>query len=397
MVRVALMILLIGAMIASVATRQAVYALVPIGAALTLVGWLLEPDMRGPRHLRDAALTPAGLGALFLFGWAALSLLWTPFSVGPGERFAKTVATTGLVAVATAFLPERTKTSNLYLLPIGAMAGAIALVAAIVLRWDPPTPPGELTVLDRSALGLSLVFWPGVAGLLIRGKRGFAIALAALTVAGIVAVGTPVAMVALLVSGVVWALARGGRASVVARGSGWAWGALLLLSPFIALALSTLFEPTTLPALADRAIIWGDIVAKDGPRTIIGHGFDSAARAVAAGYLPYTSNRSGFFELWFELGIVGVGAAAFVVARLFAVAGAAPGAAAPLLLAGLTDALIVSGFGVGVSPIWWVTSLALDALAFALVLRGQFKGRRPSVRDIAGARIPVARLSSTRT
>ncbi len=393
-VRVALMILLIGALIASVATRQAVYTIVPVGAALTLVGWLLEPDMRGPRKLQHAAMTPEGLGALFLLGWAALSLLWTPFAIGPTERFVKTVATTGLVAVAAAFLPERTKTSNLYLLPIGAMAGAVALVAAIVLRWDPPTPPGELTVLDRAALGLSLVFWPGVAGLLIRNKRGFAIALAALTVAGIVAVGTPVAMVAFVISGTVWLLARG-RALILARGSGLVWAMLLVFSPLIALALSVLFEPTSLPAVMDRAIIWGDIVAKDGLRTIIGHGFDSAARAVAAGYLPYTSNRSAFFELWFELGIVGVGAAAFVVARLFALAGAASGPVAPLLLGGLTNALVISGFSVGVSPIWWVTFLALDALAFALVLRGQFKGRRPSVRDIA-TRIPAARLPGLR-
>ena len=394
-VRVALMILLIGALIASVATRQAVYAVVPVGAALTLVGWLLEPDMRGPRRLQHAALTPAGLGALFLFGWTALSLLWTPFAVGPTERFVKTVATAGLVAVATAFLPERTKTSNLYLLPIGAIAGAATLVAAVVLRWDPPTPPGELTVLDRAALGLSLVFWPGIAGLLIRAKRGLAIALAALTVAGVVAVGTPVALVALAVSGAVWLLSRG-RPMDVAQVSGWIWAALLLLSPLIALALSSFFDPTSLPALADRAIIWGDIVAKDGVRTIIGHGFESAARAVAAGYLPYTTNRSAFFELWFELGLVGVGAAAFVVARLFAVAGAAPGPVAPLLLGGLTNALVISGFSVGVSPIWWVTFLALDALAFALVLRGQFKGRRPSVRDIA-ARIPAANLPRARS
>ena len=48
----------------------------------------------------------------------------------------------------------------------------------------------------------------------------------------------------------------------------------------------------------------------------------AAARAVAAGYLPYSSTRSLFFELWFELGIVGVCAAAFVTRRVFLVAGA---------------------------------------------------------------------------
>ena len=94
------------------------------------------------------------------------------------------------------------------------------------------------------------------------------------------------------------------------------------------------------------------------------------------------------FELWFELGIVGV-RRRDLRHRADVPAGRrrAPGPVAPLLLGGLMSALFVSGFGVGISPIWWVTILALDGLAFALVLRGQFRGRRPSVRDIDGARI----------
>ena len=388
--RVALAILLIGAPIASVATRQAVYALVPIGAALTLVAWLMEPDMRGPGRLRQALFTQAGLGVAFLTCWAALSLLWTPFAVGPSERFVKSATTIGLVGVAIAFLPDRTKTSNLYLLPIGASAGALALVLAAVAGWSPPTPPMELTVLDRAALGLTLLYWPAVAGLLIREKQQLAVALTVLTVAALAAVGTRVGIVAIAISAAVFFAARG-RPRVIARWLSVGWGVFLLLAPLLALALSMVAAPQVLPAVADPGIIWGQIVAAEGLRTLIGHGFDAAARAMAAGYLPLSAARSMMFELWFELGIVGVVGATFVIARMFYLAGAAPRMVAPLLLAGLMSALIVSGFGVGISPIWWVTMLALDGLAFALVLRGQFRGRRPSVRDIEGARLEPVR------
>lgn len=386
--RLALVILLIGAPIASAATRQAVYAIVPIGAALTLVAWLMEPDTRGFRRLRTALATPAGLGGLFLAAWAALSLLWTPFAVGPTERFAKTAATIGLVGIAIALMPPRTKTSNLYLLPIGAMAGAIAVIVAIVLRWSPPTPPGELTVLDRAALGLSLLFWPGVAGLLVREKHALAILLSGVTLCAVVTVGTPVGVAAFVLSALTYLAARG-RAPQVARGLAIGFGALILLAPLVALLVSEIAPPRSLPPAMDTVVIWGQIVAKDGFRVLIGHGFDAAARAVAAGYLPPSSVRSMQFELWFELGVVGVGAAIFVIARIFVVAGAAPTSVAPLLLAGLMSALVISAFNVGIAPIWWITLLALDALAFALVFRGQFRGRRPSVRDIEGLRPPA--------
>lgn len=381
--RVALAFLLIGAPLASVATRQAVYTIVPIGTVLTLVAWLMEPDMRGPGRLRHALLSLAGLGALFFFAWTALSLTWTPFAVGPSERFVKTTATLTLVAIAIAFLSERTKTSNLYLLPIGAMAGASAMVVAALLRWSPPIPAGEYSVLDRAALGLILLFWPGVAGLLARRKNGWAAALSAVTFCAVAAVGTLLALIALVLSAATFVLARHGAARIARAASG-IWAALILLSPLLVVVLSRLAPASMLSRWGQPILAWGDIVAKDGWRTLLGHGFDSAARAVAAGYLPRNVPHSFLFEVWFELGVVGAMASAFIVACAFRFAGAAPSPIAPSLLAGLLAALIVSAFGVGTAPIWWVTFLALDGLAFALVLRAQFKGRRPSARDIGG-------------
>jgi hypothetical protein len=207
------------------------------------------------------------------------------------------------------------------------------------------------------------------------------------TACAVIAVGTPVAIFALALSALTYFFARN-RPARVARDLALGWGALMLLSPLLADFVSALFAPERLPAIADPTIVWGQIVGKDGLRTLIGHGFDAGARAVTAGYLPLSSPHSFLFEFWFELGIVGVCAAAFVIALVFQLAGSAPALIAPLLLAGLMSALLVSAFGVGLAPIWWVTFLALDALAFALVLHGHFRGRRPSVRDIDDARAP---------
>ena len=132
--RLAIALLLIVAPIASVGTRRAIYVLVPVGVALSLVAWLLEPGGRGPRQLRAALFSSTGLVLIFVVCWAALSLIWTPFGVGPSERFVKSVSTFVLAATAAALLPERTRTSNLYLLPIGVGAGAIAIVALALLR-----------------------------------------------------------------------------------------------------------------------------------------------------------------------------------------------------------------------------------------------------------------------
>ncbi len=387
--RVALAFLLIGAPLASAATRQAVYSIVPIGTVLTLVAWLMEPNMRGPQRLRDALTSPAGMGALFLMGWAALSLTWTPFAIGPSERFVKTATTVALVGVAVAFMSDRTRTSNLYLLPIGAMAGAMAMIVAAVLRWNPRTPMGEYSVLDRAALGLILLFWPGVAGLLVREKNGWAMALTAVTVCAVGAVGTPLAVEALFLSVATFIAARHWGTRIV-RGLAAVSIGVILLAPLIALVLSRAMPVRFLSSWATPILVWGEIVAKDGLRGLLGHGFDSATRAVLAGYLPVRIPHSFLFEIWFELGIVGAAASAFAVSRAFYLANDAPSPIAPALLAGLIAALVMSAFGVGVAPIWWVTFLALDGFAFALVLRGQMKRRRPSAPDVSGENAPAS-------
>lgn len=381
--RLAIALLLIIAPIASVGTRRAIYVLVPIGVALTLVAWLLEPGGRGPRQLRDALFSSTGLLVIFLGLWAALSLIWTPFGQGPSERFVKSASTFVLAAAAAALLPERTKASNLYLLPIGVAAGAIAVVviavAAPQFAGRPDDP--EVSLIARAAFGLALLVWPALGALKLRRKPRAAIALAAVTVVAELAARVPLALVATAVGALVFAASLS-RPNAIGRSVALGGAALFAIGPVVAL-VAYLFLPLTgagtflLPAQT-----WGAFIAADGLRTLLGHGFDSAELGVIARYLPATTPRSVLFEVWFELGIVGAAAGALLWAQITRRAGRASPGLAPFVLAGLAAAYVLCAFGLGVAPIWWVTLLALAGFAFAILHHGQPRGRRPGVSQI---------------
>ncbi|MDE2577374.1 MAG: hypothetical protein KGL46_01075 [Hyphomicrobiales bacterium] len=369
MTRLAIALLLIATPVASIATRRAIYVLAPVGVVLTLIAWLLAPGDRGPRELRRAMFSTLGLLSIFLTIWAAASLLWTPFVVGPTERFAKTASIFALTAVAAALLPERTRTSNLYLLPIGAAAGSIALIALVffgprlaVNRFDP-----EFSLMLRAAYSIALLGWPALGALAIRQKPQAAVALAFIMAAAIAVTRDPLAYAAVLLAAGVFVAAI----YDVRRTGFWlgnALAALMLAAPLAALAVSALAPHVEFlrPAAA-----WGDVLTRDGLlRALIGHGYDSARLGVQQGYLDRAVPQSILFEVWFELGVVGALAMAFVLKRAASLSAAAPNGMAPYLLAGLTATFALCAFGLGVAPVWWATLLALAGFAFALLRHG---------------------------
>ncbi|MDE2364947.1 MAG: hypothetical protein KGM42_19890 [Hyphomicrobiales bacterium] len=381
--RLAIALLLIGAPIASVGTRRAIYVLVPVGVALTLVAWLLEPGGRGPRQLRDAMLSSAGLLLIGLACWAGLSLIWTPFGVGPSERFVKSLTTFLLAASAAALLPERTKTSNLYLLPIGVAAGAIALIA--IASFDPrlagQRSDPEVSVAARAAFGLALLVWPALGALVIREKAAAAVALSIVVVVAELVAGVPLALAATALGALTFAAALS-NANATGRTLAVIGAAAFVVSPLIALGLYEAIPARSMPRILISSISWGDILVHDGLHALLGHGFDSARLGVVAGYLHPSTPKSILFEIWFELGVVGAAGAALLWAQVARRAGRASGMLAPYLLSGLVAALVMSAFGLGIAPVWWVTLLALDAFAFALLQHGQARRRRPSASQI---------------
>ena len=381
--RLAIALLLIVTPIASVGTRSAIYVLAPVGVALTLVAWLLEPGSRGPRQLRAAIFSPTGLIVVFLGLWALVSLIWTPFASGPSERYVKSASTFVLAAVAAALLPERTRTSNLYLLPIGAAAGSIAIMALVLFSTSPSVRSGdpEASLVARAAFGLALLVWPALGALIVRDKARWAVGLAILVVAAELFAGVPLALAASALGAMVFAAAMVDRRST-ARWLAIAGAALFLVAPVVALLLYATIQMTPANPILP-ALVWGSYLVRDGLYALVGHGFDSARLGVAMGYLPPATPRSLLFEAWFELGFVGVAAAALLWAQIVRRAGVAGPTLAPFLLSGLTSAYIMSAFGLGVAPVWWVTLLALAGFAFALLQHGHGRTQRPSVSKLA--------------
>ncbi|WP_292529604.1 hypothetical protein [Methylocystis sp.] len=384
LLRIGVFLLFVISLIAPILARQTVYVLLPIGAALLLAAATIMPEEGSARSMRSIMLSPPFLAALLLAAWTALSLLWTPFE-GPAERFAKIVATLALVALATGFLPLRTKTSNLNLLPIGVAAASIALAAVTLLLKPQYTLDDILDVgpLGRAGLGLSLLVWPAMGALAVRDRWYWAAALAVATALACYLSRAPNAMPALAAGAAVFA-ATFGRARLMSSAIAALMAAIVLLAPLAAYETHLLW-PENPPAFFRHLAFWGQMIDADGWRTLIGHGFGAATWGVLGGYLTPATPRSLIFKIWFDLGILGAAAAALVAARASLFVGQSRPALAPFLLGGIGAGFAICLLGPAAEQLWWLTLAGLDAIAYALVMRGQFRKRLPRLSAGLGA------------
>ncbi len=376
LLRLGVFLLFVISLLAPILARQTVYILLPIGATLLLVSAVLSDNSRSGASLRALLSAPPVWAALLLALWAGVSLIWTPFE-GPAERFAKAAATMALVATAAGLLPLRTKTSNLNLLPIGVGVAALALVAITLLMAPHYTVEDLLDVgpLGRAGLGLALLVWPAMGALAVRGRWITAAALGFATLLACALAKAPNALPALMGGAVVFAAAFG-RARLMSLILAGVMAAIVALAPLAALATHLLW-PEHAPDFFKHLAFWGAMVASDGFRTVTGHGFGAATWGVLGGYLTPATPRSLVFQIWFDLGVVGAAALALVLARSSLLVGESRPALAPFLLGGLGVAFVICLLGPAAEQLWWLTLAGLDAIAFAMVVRGQFRKRRP--------------------
>ncbi|TXM91116.1 peptide ABC transporter permease, partial [Methylobacterium sp. WL116] len=160
--------------------RRATVILAPIAVALLIIASAIDgrqrPLLSGSARLLRA---PAFLAGLLVLVWMALSLVWTPFPGAASERFANLVATILLTLAGYMALPDRMRSANLYLLPLGVTAAAIV---AIVLGLFGDTlmrgVPDDDNALDRGLTLLALLLWPSVAWLRSRRRDREALGLA---------------------------------------------------------------------------------------------------------------------------------------------------------------------------------------------------------------------------
>ena len=379
--RIGVFLLFVVALIAPVIAGQTIYILLPVGAVLLLLGSAVAPDRRektGP--LREFLTAPPFLAALFLAAWAAVSLNWTPFHGGPAERYWKDAGTLGLVAIACGFLPARTRICDLNLLPIGVAAAAVGMIAAAVYGYLARRSFTLEEILDgdalaRSGVGLVLIMWPASGALAMRGKWRFAAALILVSGVAVLFSGAqnvaPPLITGIAVFGLSFGSPREARLWLAPLAA-----AAILLAPLLALGVRFLFQGHA-PDLLRGLDVWGQIFLTGGARSLLGHGFGSAIYGLFGGYIDPKSPRSLAFQIWFDLGLVGAAAFAAAAYKAFSLVGLVRPSLAPFLLAGLAAGLVVCLLGPAGEQLWAFTLAGLDVVAFVMVMRGQFRKKRP--------------------
>ncbi|VTZ22086.1 conserved membrane hypothetical protein [Methylocella tundrae] len=381
LIRLGLTILMVALPCVGVVARGAIYVLMPIGAILILIGAVVGAPDHGPRHLRTALLSPAGLTALFLTFWAGLSLAWTPFPGEAAQRFAQIVGTTFLVALVAAFLPARTRAVDLYLLPVGATLSALAM---LVLRWRAPdwfigASEFDDSLFERSMITLIVLVWPALGALSLREHwilaAGLAMLAAAVALVGFAQIG----LAAMGAAAFVFALAMS-NPGALARILGFVFAGLVLFAPMLPLIYAPIFHWTGRdPGAASQSmLIWRDLIISEWPRLITGHGFDTANHGLGLGYLPPLTPKSLLFVIWYDLGVIGAVAFAFLTARIFRLAARSPAIVAPSVLAGFVAVLTLSILGVATAQIWWVTLIDCAVIAFIILIKGIYRTQRPA-------------------
>ncbi len=291
-----------------------------------------------------------------------------------------------LVALAASCLPERTKTSNLYLIPIGLFATVSATLILILLNTAKFRGGADIetSLLQRSVITLVLLIWPALGVLSLRERWTSAGGLAVLIAIAAICAWARISLSAMAIGALTFAGAMS-KPVLTARIAAIAFALLFAGAPAWAFLIKFFVNTTGLmQSAAAPMIVWADLLGHEGLRLVTGHGLVMAAQGVRLGYLPAESPTSLVFEIWYDLGIVGAWSFAALILCVFAAAARAPANVAPSLLAGLVAGLMIAVFGLATEQIWWLTLVAIDALAFASLIKGAHRGKRLLAQSIAG-------------
>lgn len=341
-----------------------------VGCVLLIAAGTLDGS---PRVLRDnlrrilASLT--FLAAFVTAVWAAVSLLWTPAVAWRPTFGLGVVLALGFAALLA--LPERMRSSNLYPIPIGA--GALALVAiALGAGFWGDGDEERLRLFERTLAILVLLAWPGIAWLRSRGRDFEALALA-IAVALAAAIGGGIAPITAFALGALAYLVS----QVFTRGAttiGALLAAILVLAPVIFALIPESIRNA--PDWATTVGLWRAALLDDPARLLTGHGFGSLASRPD---LPEVGGHPmvALAGLWYEFGIVGMGAMAVAVAAVLAAASRHFGPLVPAVAAAVTTAFVLGLARIGGGALWWPVALVTVALLFVAAQRGQFRTRRP--------------------
>ncbi|MFT0890885.1 peptide ABC transporter permease [Pseudochelatococcus sp. G4_1912] len=368
-------------------SRRATVVLAPVGVSLLALSSVIEAPPRGVfRFLGELFKSPAGVAGILLLLWSALSVMWSPDRGEAGDKLFDMIQAGAVALIGVTALPERVRASNLYLTGIGVAASALLALALMATR-SRDMLLNETAVFERGMTGLAVIFWPAVAWLESRRRRGLSVALGLVTALtlGVSQLWLPLggfAVGVVIYALTFWRPVLGNR--IVA----WGIAGGLIAAPALVMVLSPLMQLLFAEGnpLRDGAMAWQSLILTVPGSFVIGHGLDTVLPARLSGAVPVQVPNGFPFEIWFELGAIGAGLAAVVL--YFIVRGLGDRASGPagsaLLVPGMTAAVacacMLSCLGAGVAFPWWIITLAVVVITFSAITRGQFRTHRPKAR-----------------
>jgi hypothetical protein len=366
--------------VAAQVSRRATVVLAPITIVLLIIASAIDRKNRPPgASLLRLVRSPALAAGMLVIFWSALSLAWTPFPGPATERLANLIATLALTLAGYLALPDRMRSANLYLLPLGVGAAAIVAILIGLFGDAMMRDAGDAdSALERGAVLLAILAWPAVAWLRSRRRDTGALATALLVAGALMLAPGLTPLLALGVGALAFALTTH-RQHLGVRITALAAALLLALAPllpFLLRPIASLVLGSTAPSSISLKI-WQKLVTSEPLRLITGHGFETALRGRFMNLPPMNAPTTMLFELWFELGIVGALATAFALYSAIRGTGREVSLLVPGAIAAFATAFTIGCIGVGLTAIWWLTSLAIALLAFVAIEQGQFRASRP--------------------
>jgi hypothetical protein len=365
----------VGALLA----RRGAVVLVPVGIILLIVAATLDGTHRSLRDsVRELATSPGGLASALLLAWCGMSLLWTPFQSAASERFLSIIASIAVGVAGYLALPDRMRSANLYMLPIGAGLAAVAAIGLSLTDGPPQSGTDETPTLERGLLVLVVLLWPALAWLRSRQRNIEALALS-VGVAVAAALGPELLpLIGLAVGAVIYALTAA-NLSFGLRVTAFTLAGTLALAPvfpIIARSVVANLIGRTDPMIGSLGA-WRRVIFNEPLRLITGHGFETSLRGRYAGLLPPIAPNTVLFEIWYDLGVIGALSAA--AALYFAVtrAGREDPPLVPAIMAAFATAFTFACLGIPTAQMWWFTALIAVVLVFVATERGQFRTKRP--------------------
>jgi hypothetical protein len=375
--RLGFAILFFAVPLAALFTRRALVVMAPLAVILLVLASVLDGSARHAwDKLTALATSPGGAAGLVLLFWAGLSLVWTPFLPQASERLLNIIGMALMGLGGYLAIPERMRSANLYLLPVGVGLAALIAISLTITGGSRIDPEG--LSLERGMLMLVLLLWPAIAWLHSRGRNLEAIGLALavgvcslLTRDGLPLYGLAAGAVVFVITA--WNPVFGSRMT------GFIMAGLLLFAPVLPFILKPV-AASLLGANSPTALgleVWRRIILEEPLRLLTGHGLETALRGRFFGLVPPSAPSTLLFEIWYELGLVGAAAGSVLLYQAVIGAKGHRASVAPGIMAAFACAYTLGCLGIGTAQVWWFTALVVLVLIFVAIERGQFRTKRP--------------------